>query len=269
MLCRRASNGANRMNDAKGFTLVEMAIAICVSLIMLFAIGVAIESASRSSGGIERKVTAQQDVRGALEIMALEIKMASYNPSFSTTIWQNDNSGLGGGAAFCITQSANQGYRGVQEAQPNSITVEMDISGGLDANGNPDGNGFLTEDNEIIRYNFVQTGNDRYITRQAYDHNVANFGAPQPFLGDIIASGRPRTVRIINADADVLVPVFRYFDGQGVELTVAGGARPCLPGCSADIRMIEITLAVETDEKDPSTGQTRRMIYKTRENLMN
>lgn len=248
------------MNDTRGFTLVEIAIAICVSLIMLAAIGVAIESASRSSGGIERKVTAQQDVRGALEIMALEIKMASYNPSLSTTIWRSDGN-PGGGAAFCNTQSANQAYRGIQEATANSITVEMDVIGGLDANGNPDGDTFLTGNNEIIRYNFVQAAGDSYITRET------SCGGSQPFLGDTIASGRPRTVRIINADADVNVPVFRYFDGQGVELLGAG--RNCLPGCTADIRMIEITLAIETDEVDPSTGLTRRMIYKTRETLRN
>jgi prepilin-type N-terminal cleavage/methylation domain-containing protein len=252
------------MNDRRGFTLVELMIAIAVSLIMIVAIGMAIESASRSSGGIERKVTAQQDVRGALEIMALEVKMASYNPSFSTTIWRSD--GNPGGANFCTTQSANLTYKGIQEATANSITVEMDISGGLDANGNPDGNGFLTEANEIIRYNFVQIGGDRYITRET------NCGGAQPFLGDILGSGRPRTVRIINADADVLVPVFRYFDGQGVELLFAAGPWPgrvCMPGCTADIRMIEITLAVETDEIDPSTGLTRRMIYKTRETVRN
>jgi type II secretory pathway pseudopilin PulG len=251
------------MNDVRGFTLVEIVIAIAVSLIMIFAIGMAIESASRSSGGIERKVTAQQDVRGALEIMALEIKMASYNPSISATIWRSDGN-PGGGAAFCAAQSANQAYKGMQEATANSITVEMDVSGGFDANGNPDGDGTLNQPNEIIRYDFVQAGADRYITRET------NCGGAQPFLGDIIGSGRPRTVRIINADADVLVPVFRYFDGQGVELLFAAGVgRVCMPGCSADIRMIEITLAVETDEIDPSTKLTRRMIYKTRETIRN
>ncbi len=249
------------MNDARGFTLVEIAIAIAVSLIMIYAIGVAIESASRSSGSIERKVTAQQDVRGALEIMAMEVRMASYNPSFSTTIWQSD--GNPGGPNFCTTPSANQAWKGIQEATANSITVEMDVLGGLDGNGNPDGNGALTENNEIVRYNFVQTGNDRYITREA------NCGGPQAFLGDSLVSTNPRTVRIINADADVNVPVFRYFDGQGVELLFPTG---CLPGCGANmpnIRMIEITLAVETEDIDPSTGLTRRMFYKTREILRN
>ena len=72
------------MNNTKGFTLIEIIVAVAVSLIMLFAIGAAIESASRSSGGIERKLTAQQDVRTALELMAMEIRMASYNPMFAS-----------------------------------------------------------------------------------------------------------------------------------------------------------------------------------------
>ncbi|HET6459362.1 MAG TPA: prepilin-type N-terminal cleavage/methylation domain-containing protein [Syntrophales bacterium] len=271
MLRQLISKGPNRINEARGFTLIEIIIAIAVSLIMIFAIGIAIESASRSSGGIERKVTAQQDARGALEIMALEIKMASYNPAFSTTIWRSD--GNPGGANFCTTQSANQAYKGIQEATPNSITVEMDIAGGTDANGNSDGNGVLignpaTELNEIIRYNFVQAGDDRYITRET------NCGGGQPFLGDTIASGNPRTVRIINADFIPPIPVFRYFDGQATELlpiAASAGANQsnCLPGCTGTIRMVEITLAVETDEIDPSTGLTRRMIYKTRETLRN
>jgi len=253
------------MNDERGFTLVELMIAIAVSLIMIVAIGMGIESASRSSGGIERKATAQQDVRGALEIMALEVKMASYNPTFSV-VWQSDGTWPDGNPTFCTTASANQTYKGIQEATANSITVEMDISGNFDANGNPDGNGFLTEANEIIRYNFVQTGNDRYITRGT------DCGPPQPFLGDSLASGNPRTVRIINADPDVLVPLFRYFDGAGNELLYGASPWPtntCLPGCTAYIRMIEITLAVETDEIDTSTGLTRRMIYRTLETVRN
>jgi len=36
-----------------------------------------------------------------------------------------------------------------------------------------------------------------------------------------------------------------------------------------NIRMIEITLAVQTDEIDPSTKQRRDMIYSTREVLRN
>lgn len=238
------------MGNSRGFTLIEVLIAVAVSLIMLFAVGAAIESASRSSGGIERKVTAQQDVRAALELMAMEIRMASYNPTFANNnaIWRNP--------ATCAGITGNPLWRGMQVATANSITVEMDIADG--AGG--DGQGVLTENNEIISYNYVSAGADRLITRNT------NCGGAQPFLGDFVASGNPRTVRVINADLGV--PLFRYFDGQGTlwAIDTATGANIAqIP----NTRMIEITLAVETDEINPDTMQRRRMIYSTREILRN
>jgi len=41
-------------------------------------------------------------------------------------------------------------------------------------------------------------------------------GERSPFLGDTAASGKTRTVRVINGDASIynpVIPVFRYFDG--------------------------------------------------------
>ncbi len=223
--------------------------ASAISLIMLFAIGMAIESAQKSSTGLERKVIAQQDARGALEIMAMETRMVSYNPTFnlSANIWRNTN---------CAAPPAtNPAYKGIQGATANSITLEMDIDG-----PGGDGNGNLTESNEIISYNYVSADPNRYITRET------NCGGAQPFLGDSVASGNPRTVRVINAELGI--PVFRYFNGQGAAIPVDGSANG-IPAQTPNIRMIEITLAVETDEIDPSSGQRRRMIYSTREVLRN
>jgi hypothetical protein len=143
-------------------------------------------------------------------------------------------------------------------ATADSITVEMDIADG--AGG--DGQGVLTENNEIISYNYVSAGTDRLITRNT------NCGGAQPFLGDFVASGNPRTVRVINNDPLINIPIFRYFDGQGTLLaidTATGANTAQIPNA----RMIEITLAVETDEINPDTKQRRRMIYSTREILRN
>ena len=145
----------------------------------------------------------------------------------------------------------------------------MDIAGGADRNGNPDGQGTLIDNNEIISYNYINpilASPERYITRGT------NCGAPQPFLGDLSTSGNPRTVRVRNIDDGI--PIFRYYNGSMTELLVTGstvgaGQQACLPVCIPDIRMIEITLAVETDEIDPATKQPRRMIYSTREILRN
>ena len=70
-----------------------------------------------------------------------------------------------------------------------------------------------------------------------------------------MASGRPRGVRVINTAE---VPVFRYFNAQGVEIPAAG-----LPAGIPDIARIDITLWVETEHIDVSSGQRRQMIYST------
>ena len=242
------------MNNSRGFTLIEILVATAVSLILLFAIGAAIESALRSSGGIERKVTAQQDVRSALELMAMEIRMASYNPTFANNnaLWLNP--------AACAGFSANPTWKGIQVATANSIAVEMDISGAAGGDGNGLIMGTAAETNEIISYNYVSAGADRLITRNT------NCGGAQPFLGDFSASGNPRTVRVINADLGI--PMFRYFDGQG-NLWAIDTATGVNTAQIPNTRMIEITLAVETDEINPDTKQRRRMIYTTREVLRN
>jgi type II secretory pathway pseudopilin PulG len=243
------------MKNTKGMTLVEVVVTAAVSMILLGAIYTAINSAQRHSMGIERKVTAQQDVRPALELMAMEIRMASFNPNFTIGNWLVPT-----GSGACSTVSSNQTYLGIQEATATSITVEMDINQNCTSYNDPicmrhySGN---PNPNEVIRYNYDAT--NQYITRNT------NCGGDQPFLGDTVASGNPRTVRVVNDmngngvfDAGADIPVFRYYDGSGVLIPTAN-----LPARIPDIRRIEITLAVETEDVDPNTGQRRHLIYST------
>ncbi len=234
--------------NRNGFTLIELLVALGIGIFMMMAIYGVINHAQRSSTGIERKVVAQQDERSAIELMAMEIRMASYNMYYSTGNWVN--------AATCNGAAANQLWKGIQEATPFSITVEMDINDNCTANSNPV---CMTDADEIIRYRYVPGPTELYITR------TSNCGAEQAFLGDSTASGNPRTVRVINDinnngvyDQGVDIPVFRYFNGQGVEITPAQ-----LPASIPDIRRIEITLVVETENVDPNTGARRRMTYST------
>ncbi len=223
------------MREAKGFTLVELMIAVAVAMGLLTAVYMAINSTQRHSTSIERKVTAQQDVKPALDLMAMEIGMVSYNPTAASNLWVNPT-------GTCLGAAANQSYRGLQEATTTSIVAEMDIGPGSD------GDGMLGDPNEVIRYNYDAT--NQYITR------ATNCGTAQPFLGDTAASGRPRTVLVINNTLGI--PVFRYFDGTGAEIASTG-----LPAGIPNIRRIEIVLAVETEDVDVNTGQRRRLIYST------
>ena len=219
------------LKNAKGFTLIESLFALFIGVVLLGAIYVAMESGQRSSVAMEGKVVAQQDVRATLEIMTLEIGMASYNPNFVSNIWRTPPPG------DCTTESGNRAYKGIQGATVNSITVEMDSG---------ESGGIGDDTNEIIGYVY-DTANQR-ITR------ATNCGGAQPFLGD--APGSPRSVRVINNTLNI--PMVRYFDGVGTEILAAG-----LPAGIPNIRRIEITLAVETEDIALDTQQRRRMIYST------
>jgi prepilin-type N-terminal cleavage/methylation domain-containing protein len=223
------------MRKQGGYTLVEMVVSIAVGLVIIAAIYAAVNVGQRSSVNVERKTAAHQDARASLELMELEIQMASYNPTYATGIWMDP--------ANCANASGNQGRRGIQTATDASITIEADIAGsGGDGDGVVGGSA-----NEIITYTYDSA--NQYITRST------NCGGNQPFLGDTPASGRPRSTRVINTAA---VPVFQYFDAQGTQITAAG-----LPAGIPDIARIDITLWVETEDVDANSGQRRRTIYST------
>jgi len=232
------------MKKQRGYTLVEMVISIAVGMVIIAAIYAAVNVGQRSTVNVERKVAAHQDARASLGLMALEIEMASYNPNYAPNIWVNPGN--------CTPGSGNQSYRGIQAATDSTISVEADISGLPVVNGRcvGDSDGVVGGcPNEIITYAYDSTTTNQYITRST------NCGVNQPFLGDTVASGRPRAVRVINAVINPAVPVFRYFDAQGTEITTAAG----IP----NIARIDITLWVETEDVDPNSGQRRRMVYST------
>ncbi|MGE5843399.1 MAG: PilW family protein, partial [Syntrophaceae bacterium] len=107
-----------QLKHPRGFTLVELVMAMAVGVVLLAAVSTAMVAGQRSSTGIERKVTTNQDARAALEIMAAEIRMASFNSLFTVNLWRNP--------ADCSV-SGNQTYKGIQEATATAITIEMDL----------------------------------------------------------------------------------------------------------------------------------------------
>lgn len=215
---------------------MELLVALLVGGIMMAAIYGVINTAQRSSTGTERRVIAQQDARVALELMAMEIRMASLNPTSAPDIWVNP--------ADCNTTSGNQHYRGIQEATASSIAIEMDLTGSGISEFPADGE--INDPNEIIRYTYNAA--NKYVTRST------NCGGNQPFLGATNASADAKTVLVENDAAGI--PLFRYYDGSGNELATPV-ANP------EDIRLIEITLVVDMQHADIGTSQRRRVIYTT------
>jgi type IV pilus assembly protein PilW len=219
---------------SRGFTLVEVVLAVAIGLVLLGAVWTAVWSGQRSSVSIEQKVTTGQDARMALEIMAAEIRMASFNPFAADRMWIDPSD---------CSVAANQQWRGLQEATALSMTIEMD----LDPDGICGNSG-----NEIIRYAYDPPSGR--ITRETIrcDEGSRTNSGGQPFLGPILSHPAVKTLRVINGG----VPLFRYYDGTGAEIVN-------LPADIHKIRRIGITLLVESADADPGTGQPRRMAYST------
>jgi len=197
-----------KRNGQRGFTIVELVMAVAVGLILLSAIWAAVVSGQRSSTGIERKVTTTQDARAALEVMAMEIRMASYNPALGeATPWVNPAT-CGAGIAA---------YRGIQSASSTNISIQMDL-----ANGNPAAPTCGDAPNEIIEYAY-DNANQR-ITRELRSCNAGTpvSGGVEPLLGKILGNPAVRTVNVVNGTGLGSVPVFRYFDKDGNELALDG-----------------------------------------------
>lgn len=247
-----------KSQKSQGFTLVEILFALFMGALLVSAIYFVLISGQRSSVGIERKVAAQGDVRAALEIMSLEVEMASFNPFFATGIWRPSPADYSGGGTYCTGTSTNMTFRGIQEATPTSILVEMDIgqSGAIGDNGS-----------ELIRYVLSPDPPDESITRET------NCGGDQPFLGRPASStSGARNVRVINKRLGInngagFPAIFRYYDAKNPATELFPYSSPAHAGANpadiVNIRRIDITLAVETEEIDPATRKARQLIYTT------
>jgi prepilin-type N-terminal cleavage/methylation domain-containing protein len=169
------------MRTEKGFTLIEILIAMAVGLIVLGAIYASLTTGQRSSVAIEQRISTHQDARTALEIMSAEIRMASFNPNGAENMWID------------LVGAASQANKGIQLASSTALGIEMDMngSGAIETTGNS---------TEVITYRYDSV--NQVITRSA------NFSTAQEFLGDTSAA---RVLRVVNG----ATPVFRYFDGAG------------------------------------------------------
>jgi prepilin-type N-terminal cleavage/methylation domain-containing protein len=223
-----------------GFTLVELLIAMAVGIVIIAAVYSAMNLALRFSANTDRKVITQQDTRAVLDLMAMEIRMASYNPTRATTIWRDPTSNN------CTVFAANQANKGIQIADASNIAVEMDINpppvppevaGG-------DGNiatGPNIHENEVISYSY--DGVVFTINR------ATNCGNPQAILGGGFGTN------VVNAATVPSIPLFQYFDRNDQPTAL-------IP----NIRRIQITIVTDTlanDTTQTGTPRPRRMIYST------
>jgi len=219
----------------KGFTLVELFIAMAVGIVIIAAVYSAMNLALRFSANTDRKVISQQDTRAVLDLMAMEIRMASYNPTMSTTIWST----IPSNATTCNQMglvSPVPANKGIQIANANTILIAMN----LNANNTI---GAAGDENEYIVYSYNANANT--ITR-----NVS-CGGNQAILGGTAPDSNVRNAAVLPTP----IPLFQYFDRNDQPTAL-------IP----NIRRIQITIVTDTAANDTTqsgTPRPRRMIYST------
>jgi len=219
----------------KGFTLVELLIAMAVGIVIIAAVYSAMNLALRFSANTDRKVISQQDTRAVLDLMAMEIRMASYNPTMSTTIWSTipSNATTCNQVGLVSPVPAN---KGIQIANANTILIAMDLN-------NPPIIPAVIGDvaNEYIEYSYDGAST---LNRSVSCVGAAILGGTAPFTNVRNAAVLPTPI-----------PLFQYFD-RNDQLTAL------IP----NIRRIQITIVTDTAANDTTqsgTPRPRRMIYST------
>lgn len=212
----------------KGFTLIEVLIAAGVGAVILAAVYGLMTVTQKSSTNLDRRVITQQDTRMVLDLMALEIQMASYNPRVTSATWSTFPA-LACVPAITASPATN---KGIKIATANQLAVAMDLNASAII-------GDVANEYIVYTYDGAST-----LTR-----NVSCGGAEH-----ILGGNAPFTT-VKNAAAGV--SLFRYFDKNNNELTspVAN---------IANIRSILITIVAWTQDKDVGTQQYKKMVYSTR-----
>ena len=129
-------DGAPKSRVDRGFTLIELMVSIAIGMVVLASVATTFTSQTRAYSAQEQINQMEQNLRGALDIMTREIKMAGYRPNGGTVT-------------------------GVVSYSSTSLTIQADIDG----NGTllASGTGSDTANEQIV---YVYDSVNKKITRQ-------------------------------------------------------------------------------------------------------
>jgi len=207
----------NNMKNQKGITLIELMVALVVGIIIMGAVYSVMNTGQKSSASIARKVLTQQDARAVLNLMTLEIRMASFNPQLKADLWTGNPSSSSGS---CADYTFVAERKGLQIAGENQILVAMDLNAD-EKIGHPG-------ENEYIRYTYE---NNQIRRRVGCGNNMTILG------------GAGSGTRVINDDAGT--SLFQYFDAIGT----APMTLPLTNSQIDSIRRIRITIVTEIENQ--------------------
>jgi type IV pilus assembly protein PilW len=199
--------------NRQGFTLIELMLAMTISMVLMGAVFMIYNNQSRSYVAQEQAAAMEQNLRAGLYVMSREIRLAGYdeNPRDDKDSDGIDNDCDGS------TDEGDENF-GIRLAQENRIQITMDLT---------PSDGDTCDAGETVSY-FLYTNGDGV---QCLGRALGG-GAPQPVAQFI----------------DALNLVYR--DGDGNQLNDDGLGN--VTANIADIRSIQMTLVARSRKEEPT-----------------
>ena len=157
-------SGYYSTNDTKGFTLIEILVAIALSGIVLVVLGQFFISTNKTYSIQEKVAGNQQGIRAAMEMMTRDIRMAGLDPA-----------GSAGDAGFRDNGNDDD------DTDANSIAIAYDYFDDSTP-PNPESDGDCNDDGEYICYSF-DSANERIMWK------VSNDGGTSWQVGSLTPDG--------------------------------------------------------------------------------
>lgn len=151
-----------RKKTVKGFSLIELLLAMATGLIVLISTYYVFTIQSRHFSMQEQKAEMLQNARAGLDLMTREIRMAAYNPSGSLTPCAGTNNATN---APCV---------GITAITSSTLSFSADLDGDGDLTANS------TNPNENIMYDVYTSGGKPALGRTSN-------GSKQPVVENISA----------------------------------------------------------------------------------
>jgi type IV pilus assembly protein PilW len=204
----------------KGFTLVEVLIALAISGLLMTAVYTAFQSQQRSYLAQDQVAEMQQNIRVGLDIMVREIRMAGFDPV--------------GSADAGITTATVGRFSFTQDINADNDGIDNDGDGSTDENDGSENfpNGSLGDSNETVTYGFSNSDDSE-------PDGVVDGGGVASLGRDTGGGFQPVAENIQAIE-------FNYLDEDG-NVTVA----------LDDIRSVQISILARAQRPDRNYSDTR------------
>lgn len=208
-----------RYSNEKGFTLVEILIAMALVALFMGGLLAMFAGFTKSYTTENVKVDVQQVVRGGVEHMVPHIRMAGFGPMEQAeppvpTIDQHpqDNDGYGIGIKYAARHKIR-------------FTADLDKNGVID---NEDDSGPATNNQERITYEYFPNENGGTLKRILYEGSTFSASKTEPIVSNVTGFS------------------FRYFDEYGAPLPTPGtGDKDSMSDANCDlVRAVLISMTV-------------------------